>query len=169
MKGPFVRPASNSARICTLNSSGSSWQARWFKKNKTEMLSPLIQYPLITHLCNYFCYPVPRPPSWSCEGRLKITIIIIIIIRTARKKNHQTRRPVTGPNHHQAVCDFYTGGDRISKYPMGPRLCEARDITDRIYFGWIVSPFRFDVCLFGLVEFFFCFVLTGWKWRGKVW
>ena len=69
------------------------------------------------------------------DRRLKITIIIIIIIRTARKKNHQTRRPVTGPNHHQAVCDFYTGGDRISKYPMGPRLCEARDITDRIYFG----------------------------------
>ena len=71
------------------------------------MFGPLIQYPLITHLCNYFCYPVPRPPSWSCaalrtfkDRRLKITIIIIIIIRTARKKkpSNQTTCDRTKPS-----------------------------------------------------------------------
>ena len=94
-------------------------------------------------MCNYFCYPVPPPPSWSCKAltafqnrQLKITIVIIIMEQPATEEAHlkqvtENNRLVKTPTcwHKAKLLNSVCAGRQFH----GSQRCEGEtsDINDR--------------------------------------
>ena len=75
---------------------------------------------------NYFCYPIPPPPSGSCtapgackDWRLKITIIIIITTRRSSLSLRQRQEDDDHTLSREQEVDLVrlgTGHDRLSDH-----------------------------------------------------